>query len=133
MKYIYPAIFFPDDDYVGVRFYDMEYCVTFGRNFDEAVYMAEDLLNLTMLDAEKNGENIPTPTELKNIVIGDQEKVVMIKADTEAYAAMLAEKNFDEIEYDDDIEIPKKTATAILKSAGFTDEQIAEVLKQYQY
>ncbi len=131
MKYAFPAIFFPDDDCIGVYFYDMKDCVTFGRNFDEAVYMAEDLLNLVMLNAEEEGKDIPTSTEIKNIVIGDQEKVVMIHADTEAYAAMLAEKNFDEVEYDDDVEIPTKTATAILKAAGFTDEQIDEILKQY--
>ncbi|MBR5913072.1 MAG: type II toxin-antitoxin system HicB family antitoxin [Selenomonadaceae bacterium] len=131
MEYAFPAIFFPDDNCIGVYFYDMKDCVTFGRNFDEAVYMAEDLLNLVMLDAEEEGQDIPTPTEPKNIILDDKEKVVMIRADTEAYAAMLAKKNFNEVEYDDEVEIPTKTATAILKNAGFTDEQIEDILKQY--
>ena len=129
MKYIFPAIFFPDDDCIGVRFYDIEGCVTSGRNFDEAVYMAEDVLNLFMLDAEENKKDIPTPTAPNKIILDAKEKIVMIHADTEAYAALLAENNFDEDDYAD-VEIPVKTATAILKAAGFSDEKIAEILKQ---
>ena len=41
MRYSYPAIFFPDENCVGVHFYDAENWLTFGRTFEEALRTRE--------------------------------------------------------------------------------------------
>lgn len=96
MKYIFPAIFFPDEGCVGVHFYDAENWLTFGRNFDEALENAEDLLNFALWSAEEDGDKIPVPSTLKDIELKEHEAVMMIHADTEAYAALMAKMNFDD-------------------------------------
>ena len=102
MKYTYPMIFFPDDDCVGVRCYDIENCFTFGRNFLEAIDNAEDALNLMLwhLEDEDRSNEIPKPTALRDIQLKDHESVMMIHADTEAYAALMKNLHFDD---EDDI------------------------------
>jgi len=100
MKYSYPAIFFPDDDCVGVQVYDIDNCFTFGTTFAEAIDNAEDALNLMLwhLEDEDRLDEIPKPTALKDVVLKDRQTVRMISADTEAYAAKMATMNFDDEE-----------------------------------
>ena len=100
MQYIYPAIFFPDEDCVGVHFYDAENWLTFGKTFSEAIENAEDVLNFALWSAEMDGDKIPSPTALKDIKLNDHESVMMIHADTEAYAALMKNLHFDD---EDDI------------------------------
>ena len=110
MKYSYPAIFFPDENCVGVQFYDAENWLTFGRTLTEAVYNAEDVLNFALWSAEEDGDEIPEPTALKDVVLKDRESVMMIHADTEAYAAKPATINFDDanFDYDENLDAVKK-------------------------
>ena len=98
MKYIYPAIFFPDDDCIGVHFYDAENWLTFGRTFSEAIKNAEDVLNFALWSAETDGDKIPIPTPFKNIELKEHESVMMIHADTKAYAELMAKMHFDDEE-----------------------------------
>lgn len=98
MKYTFPAIFFADEDCVGVHFYDAENWLTFGKTFSEAIENAEDVLNFALWSAEIDGDEIPAPTALKDIQLKDRESVMMIHADTEAYAALMKKMHFDEEE-----------------------------------
>jgi len=112
MKYTYPAIFFPDDDCIGVQFYDIDNCFIFGRTLAEAIDNAENALNLMLwhLEAEDRTDEIPEPTALKDVVLKYRESVLMIHADTEAYAAKTATINFDDanFDYDEDVDAVKK-------------------------
>ena len=114
MKYTYPVLFFVDDDCVGVQCYDIDNCFTFGRTFAEAIDNAEDALNLMLwhLEEEKREDEIPAPTAWKDIVLKDHQSVMLIHADTEAYAAKMATMNFDDEnfydDYDYDVEELKK-------------------------
>ena len=117
MKYTFPAILFPDDDCIGVRFYDIDNCFTFGRNFLEAIDNAEDALNLMLwhLEDEDRTDEIPAPTPIGEIKLNKHESVMMIDADTESYAALMATMNFDDENFDeenlnDDDEIISKKA-----------------------
>ena len=111
MKYSYPANFFPDENCFGVQFYDIDNCFTFGRTLAEAIDNAEDALNLMLwhLEDEDRTDEIPEPTALKDIVLKEHEGVMMIYADTEAYAAKMATMNFDNENFDyEDFEDVKK-------------------------
>ena len=53
MKYVYPAIFDVDNDEemsVGVTFPDIFGAVTCGKDLEEAMFMAKDLLKLMLTD-----------------------------------------------------------------------------------
>ncbi len=81
MQYAYPAIFFPDDDCVGVYFYDAENWLTFGRTFKEAIENAQDVLKFALESAKQDNEKIPAPTPLKNVELKKNQSVMMIYAD----------------------------------------------------
>ena len=54
MKYVYPAVFsvdLKDPEYIGVQFPDIIPGVTFGDSFDDAMFMAKDLLKLMLTEA----------------------------------------------------------------------------------
>ena len=108
MRYSYPAIFFPDENCVGVHFYDAENWLTFGRTFEEAIDNAEDVLNFALWSAEKDGDEIPKPTALKDVVLKERESVMMIHADTDAYAAKMSVMNFDDESFDEYVDAVKK-------------------------
>lgn len=86
MKYLYPAIFHPEEEGgYSVFFPDIEGCFTQGESLEEAVDMAEDALNLVLWDMEERKETIPAPSTVKNIKLERDEWVVFVKADTLAY------------------------------------------------
>ena len=93
MKYAFPAIFEQDKNGIAVYFPDDESIVTCGDNLEEAIFMAEDVLNLALWDREEDNEDIPTPSKIEDIKLAPNQMIKMIYADTEAYAKQVAEKN----------------------------------------
>lgn len=91
MKGVYPCILVPEE--VGgfsVIFPDIA-GATQGETFYEALEMAEDFLGFALTCAEDDGEKIPTPTALKDIVVEDKGAFISwIKVDTDAYRKILS-------------------------------------------
>lgn len=77
-KYIYPAIFNYADDGISIEFPDLPGCFSCADNDEEALYMAEDVLGLWMLNLEDDKEDIPEPTKLKDIKVDENQKTVLI-------------------------------------------------------
>lgn len=65
----YPALIrkTPDSDY-GVEFPDFPGCVTAGLNLDDALAMAEQALALHVDGIRDDGEAVPEPTDLEDIL-----------------------------------------------------------------
>jgi predicted RNase H-like HicB family nuclease len=59
MKYVYPAIFTPEDGNILVSVPDLPGLHTFGSSLAEALYMAQDAIEMWLWDAENKGESIP--------------------------------------------------------------------------
>lgn len=103
MKYVFPAVLTWDDEdkvYL-VDFPDTEGyfgCFTDGETLYEALDYAEDALNLMLWGAEEDGDPIPTPSDIKDIKAPEGAIVTLVRADTEAYAKMMAEKKATEAE-----------------------------------
>jgi predicted RNase H-like HicB family nuclease len=57
----------PKSDF-GVSFPDFPGCITAGSSIDEAKDMAHDALSLHIKGMIEDGENIPTPSKLENIM-----------------------------------------------------------------
>lgn len=84
MKYVYQAIFTPDEDGTyEVDVPDLENCFTYGTNLADAVFMAQDVVSMWLWDAENNNEDIPEATELKSVE--KPQFISYVYADTDEY------------------------------------------------
>lgn len=70
-KYVYPAIFTPEEKGFSVVFPDLEGCYTCGDDLADAMEMAEDVLAFTLYSLEKRGEAIAKPSEALNVKGGE--------------------------------------------------------------
>lgn len=77
-RYFYPAVFgYEDGEEISVVFPDLD-VATSGENEDEALLSARELLGCVMFGLEQDGENIPTPTALSNLDVGNHERAVLV-------------------------------------------------------
>jgi predicted RNase H-like HicB family nuclease len=83
MKYVYPAILYPDDGKIGVTVPDLPGCHTYGGNKAEALFMAKDAVEMWLWDSENNQEPIPAPSDSLEVETG--ETFTLIAADTDEY------------------------------------------------
>lgn len=85
-KYVYPAIFTPEDEgKFSIHFPDIEGCFTYGNDLSDGIEMAKDALSLMLYDMEEEGNTIPDPTPLKDVQIEGSAFVTYIPADTFEY------------------------------------------------
>ena len=77
-KYVYPALFSYDEDGISIEFPDLPGCFSCADTDEEALYMAEDALGLWMVELEEDNEEIPSPTNLKDIEVEDNQKTVLV-------------------------------------------------------
>lgn len=92
MKYVYPAVFEPEDGLYNVTFPDLPACYTCGDDLTDALFMAEDALGGWLSRAEENGAAIPAASTLSAIPHGPEAVVSLVLADTEAYRRAHSEK-----------------------------------------
>ncbi len=93
-KYVYPAIFTREDDGgYSVMFPDIESCYTCGDDMPDALDMAEDVLCLMLYDMEKDGREIPAPSNSKAIPTDDRSVVSLVGCDTDFYRRFYENKS----------------------------------------
>ena len=87
MKYVYPAIFTPEEVGISVRFPDIKNCFTSGTDLADAMEMAEDVLCVMLYDMEEAGKDIPTASSVTNAQsdLEDGEFVSLVACDTIEY------------------------------------------------
>ncbi|MDR1439083.1 MAG: type II toxin-antitoxin system HicB family antitoxin [Clostridiales bacterium] len=83
MKYVYPAILYPDDSKIGVTVPDLPGCHTFGDDKADALFMAKDAVEMWLWSAENNSTPIPVASETLPLESG--ETLTLIAADTDEY------------------------------------------------
>lgn len=68
MIYTYPAVFmkYKKDNHYGIYFPDLDN-ITDGKDLNDAMFMATDLLALTLSTLIDNNQKIPFPSQLNNI------------------------------------------------------------------
>lgn len=77
--YIYPSIFSFDNDGISVEFPDLEGCFTCGDTTQEAITNAKEAMGLHLFGMEEDNETIPTPTDIKDIKLEDNQSIVLIE------------------------------------------------------
>lgn len=86
MKYAYPAIFTVEEKgLVAVDFPDFESCYTCGEDVTDALYMAADVLALTLCDMENAGEGVPAASDVRQLVVPDGSFASLVSCDTVEY------------------------------------------------
>jgi len=83
MKYVYPAILYPDGEAISVKVPDLPGCFTYGKDKADALLMAKDAVEMWLWDAENNGERIPAASE--SLPLENGETFTLIAADTDEY------------------------------------------------
>ena len=78
--YLYYAIFSYEDGAYNVSFPDLYGAFTFGDTMSDALHMAKDLLEGWLVVAEDEEDEIPVPSEPKDIKIEDGELLIPIEA-----------------------------------------------------
>ncbi|MCL1858775.1 MAG: type II toxin-antitoxin system HicB family antitoxin [Oscillospiraceae bacterium] len=93
-KYVYPAIFEPDEELGGycVYFPDVQGAYTQGDNLAEAMEMAQDVLCLMLYNHEIHGNEILPPTPINKLIAEDDNIVTLISCDTNYYKRYFANK-----------------------------------------
>ncbi len=71
--YRYAAIFTYEQDGIHVVFPDLPGCITFGKDENEAVRMAREVLALHLYGMEQDGDEIPQPSPMR--VLAEQEEL----------------------------------------------------------
>lgn len=84
-KYIYPAVFTPEDGGYSVNFPDFESCYTSADTLEEGLEMANDVLCLTIYDMEESGQQVPTVSDIRDIKTHGEAFATLIECDTLAY------------------------------------------------
>jgi predicted RNase H-like HicB family nuclease/post-segregation antitoxin (ccd killing protein) len=79
-RYVYPAAFFWDEDtsQYGVYWPDLPGCVTVGTTQEEALRMAREAMSLHLWAMENDSDDIPEPTEIKNLNLESGHIAVLI-------------------------------------------------------
>ncbi len=84
-RYVYPAVFTTEDGGYSVNFPDLESCYTCGESLADAMFMAEDVLALTLYEYERDKKPIPKPSAASCVEVSENEVVILIAADTLEY------------------------------------------------
>lgn len=84
-KYVYPAIFEPEDGLYNVSFPDIPDCYTCGDDLTNALFMAEDALSGYLARAEEMRREIPKASALGTVSTPESCTVTLVLADTEAF------------------------------------------------
>ncbi|EKU70615.1 type II toxin-antitoxin system HicB family antitoxin [Selenomonas sp. F0473] len=85
MKYVYPAVFQPEETGFFISFPDIEGCFTQSPSIQDGMDMAADALNLMLWHMEEKGLNIPAPSSLRELKCPPDSFATLIGADTLAY------------------------------------------------
>lgn len=89
-KYVYPAIFTPEEDgKFSIDFPDLEGCFTCGDNLADGIEMANDALALMLTHYEDNKRSIPEASAINGLAMKGDEFATYISCDTNVYRRLM--------------------------------------------
>lgn len=85
-KLFYPAIFHKaDEGGFWVSFPDIPECFSEGDDMEQAYRMVTEALGLALAEREKEHDEIPSPSQIEEVEVGEDEVLVIVEFDMEAY------------------------------------------------
>ena len=91
-NYIFPCVFIYEDNGISIYFPDLDGCVSFGENERQAFNNAKEALSLHLYGMENDNELIPEPSSVRDIILDENEKTVLIEVYMPAFRAKQANK-----------------------------------------
>ena len=88
-KYVYPAIFTPEETGYFIDFPDFESCYTQGADIADGISMAEDVLSLMLTHYEDEHREIPIPSALNALSTEKDAFATYISCDTTVYRRLM--------------------------------------------
>lgn len=84
MKYHFYAVLQREGNDYNVYFPDLPGALTCGSDIEDAVFMAKDALEGHLLVMEDDGDDIPAPSEYKELIndLSDNEQLQLVTVDT---------------------------------------------------
>lgn len=123
---LYYAIFeVGSDGGVDVFFPDLQGAFTFGEDMHEALYMAKDLAAGWLINAEDDGEKLPSATNFKEIAVPEDALLVPIEVDLDFYR-----KKFDSTPVKKTLTIPTYLNDLGIKAGINFSQTLTEALEQ---
>jgi predicted RNase H-like HicB family nuclease len=122
-KYVYPAIFEPDEENGGfcVHFPDVSGAFTQGDNLAEAMEMAQDSLCLMLYEYEQDGTPILPPTPINSLKVSEGAIASLISCDTDYYKSYFSDGQINKT-----VAIPEKLSVQAEK-AGINFSNVLRV------
>ncbi len=78
-RYVFPAIFYYAEDGISIEFPDLPGCLPCADTTEEAVRNAKEALGVHLYGMEKDGEEIPEASDIKNIRVEDGGVLMLIE------------------------------------------------------
>ena len=91
-NYIYPCVFIYETDGISVYYPDLDGCVTFGSDEQEAFRNAKEALTMHLYGLEQDNDPIPQPSQIKNILLDENEQALLLEVSMPAFRAKQANK-----------------------------------------
>lgn len=88
-SYSFPALFEAGDEHeqgYTVTFPDIDGCITEGDTLEEALYMAKDALVGYLYLSERDGDEIPAPSNIDDIKVNSDDLKFIIDVNTDTIA-----------------------------------------------
>ncbi len=85
-KVFYPAIFHEaEEGGFWITFPDFPECLSEGDDMSQAYHMAVEALGLAITSREQEKEEIPEPSDFRQLSVSEKEKIVIVEFDMLAY------------------------------------------------
>ena len=79
-RYVYPAVLTYEEGYeIAVTFPDLPGCATSGETDADALAMGREALGLHLWGMENDGDDIPTPSGIKDIALEENEVIALVE------------------------------------------------------
>ena len=88
-KYIYPAVFTPEENGYFIIFPDFDSCYTQGNDIADGIHMAEDVLSLMRTHLEDKHQEIPKPSAINDLKTESDAFATYISCDTTIYRRLM--------------------------------------------
>ena len=90
--YIFPCVFIYEDTGISVYYPDLDGCVSFGEDEQQAFYNAKEALTLHLYGMEQDNDPIPPPSKIKDIILDENEQALLLEVAMPAFRAKQANK-----------------------------------------
>ena len=91
-QYIYPCVFIYETEGISVYYPDLNGCVSFGMDEQQAFFNAKEALTMHLYGMEQDNEIIPPPSKVKDIQLDENEQIILLEVFMPVFRAKQANK-----------------------------------------